>query len=88
MAGPRAVRYADPAFSDVRSLIAAAAPDRPERLAHPMFAEAEPCELLVDEIETIWGAIAAADDWSAFHEKLARIEGARIGWGLSPAAVA
>ena len=48
-----------------------------------MFAEAEPCELLIDEIESIWARIAETDDWSAFEQKLARIEAARAAWGLS-----
>ena len=82
MAGPRADLYADPAFLDFRALAAGFAPDRPERLAHPMFSAAEPCELLIDEIEAIWASIAATDDWSAFNTKLAEIEAARTGWGL------
>ena len=47
-----------------------------------MFAAAEPEELLYDEIETLWAAIADQDDWAPFHAKLARIEAARQAWGL------
>lgn len=32
-----------------------------------------PCTLLIDEIETIWDAIAAGDDWPLFAAKLALI---------------
>ena len=84
MAGPRADLYADAAFADFREQLAGFAPDRPGRLAHPMFAEAEPCELLYDEIEAIWARIAEADDWAPFAAKLARIEAARQAWDLSP----
>ena len=83
LAGPRGDLYADEGFADFRERIAAFAPDRPERLTHPMFAEAEPCELLVDEIEAIWARIEDADDWAPFEEKLARIGEARAAWGLA-----
>jgi serine/tyrosine/threonine adenylyltransferase len=33
----------------------------------------EPCTLLIDEIESIWSAIAHADDWSPFHAKISQI---------------
>ena len=51
--------------------------DRPERLALPYFARSEPQELLYDEIEAIWVAIAERDDWTAFHAKIAAIGEAR-----------
>ena len=65
--------------------MAAHAAERPDRLSHPYFARAEPEELLIDEIEAIWAAIAEADDWTAFDAKLARIETARQAWGFTPA---
>jgi uncharacterized protein YdiU (UPF0061 family) len=84
LAGPRgASLYAGPAFVEFRKLLAAYAPDRPERLADPYFARPEPEELLYDEIEAIWARIAEADDWSAFEAKLAAIERARLAWGLA-----
>ena len=58
-------------------------PVRPERLAHPYFTQSEPEELLIDEIEAIWADIDQRDDRTAFHAKLARIETARVAWGLS-----
>jgi hypothetical protein len=54
--------------------------DRPERIAGSYFSEAEPQELLYDEIEAIWAAIAGADDWGPFEAKLQRIEAARQAW--------
>jgi hypothetical protein len=53
------------------------------RLSQPYFAMLDPEELLYDEIEEIWSAIAARDDWAPFTAKLARIETARAAWGLS-----
>jgi uncharacterized protein YdiU (UPF0061 family) len=82
LAGPRGALYADPPFEEFRDLLAAYAPDRPERLADPWFARPEPEELLYDEIEAIWARVAEADDWAAFHAKLAALEAARAAWGL------
>ncbi len=82
LAGPRGDLYAQPGFAEFRRLLAQAEPDRPERLADPYFAQPEPEELLYDQIEALWAPIAEADDWSAFHEKLAGIEAARRAWGL------
>ena len=82
MAGPRAHLYGSEAFGDFRARLATFEADRPERLAHPMFAATEPEELLVDEVEALWSAIAERDDWSPLAAKLARLEAARVAWGL------
>ena len=82
MASPRRDIYAAEGFSEFRALLAEARPDRPERLAHAYFARPEPEELLIDEIEAIWAAIAERDDWSAFHAKLAAIETTRAAYAL------
>jgi uncharacterized protein YdiU (UPF0061 family) len=83
MSGPRAALYGGEAFVALRALLASRAPDRPVRLSQPYFAMLDPEELLYDEIEEIWSAIAARDDWAPFTAKLARIETARAAWGLS-----
>jgi len=83
LARPRAELYAEEPFAEFRQRLAAYGADRPERLAHPYFAQPEPEELLYDEIEALWAAISEADDWAPFHDKLARIETARVAWGLS-----
>ncbi len=85
LAGPRAGLYAAPPFAEFRERIATFDADRPERLADPYFAAPEPEELLYDQIEALWAPIAEADDWTAFHAKLARIEAARVAWRFSPA---
>jgi len=83
LSGPRADLYGQEAFSEFRRRLAGYAPERPERLDHPYFAQAEPEELLYDQIEALWAFIAEADDWTVFNEKLERIETARQAWGLS-----
>jgi uncharacterized protein YdiU (UPF0061 family) len=83
LAGPRAELYAGEAFADFRALLEVYETDRPERLSHPYFTQAEPEEMLIDEVEAIWAPIAQSDDWSAFNDKLARIETARQGYGIS-----
>lgn len=82
MAGSRAGLYTGEAFTEFRARLAGFEADRPERLDHPMFAAAEPEEMLVDEVEALWAAIAERDDWSPLAAKLERLEAARVGWGF------
>ena len=70
-ASEAAATYALPAFAPF--VEAAAAYADPRTLAHPYWADAEPCALLIAEVEAIWAPIAAADDWSAFDAKIAAI---------------
>jgi uncharacterized protein YdiU (UPF0061 family) len=79
----RATIYTSAAFDAFRARLADHAPDRSERLAAPYFAQPEPQELLYDEIEAIWSAIADRDDWGPFHAKLAGIEQARAALGVA-----
>jgi uncharacterized protein YdiU (UPF0061 family) len=85
MAGRRAHLYGGEAFTALRLLLAAREPDRPERLSHAVFQRPEPEELLYDEIEAIWGAIAERDDWTAFEDKLEAIETVGAAWDFRPA---
>jgi hypothetical protein len=71
--GPRAAFYAGDVFEAFRSALAAHAPDRPERLDRPAFAQAEPQDMLIDEVEAIWSGIAKRDDWSAFEAKITAV---------------
>jgi uncharacterized protein YdiU (UPF0061 family) len=82
LSGPRSDLYAQEGFAEFRQMLAGFTPERPGRLADPYFAQPEPEELLYDQIEALWAPIAAHDDWSAFHAKLAGIETARVAWGL------
>jgi uncharacterized protein YdiU (UPF0061 family) len=60
--------------------------ERPGRPDHPYFRGERPCTVLIDEVEAIWDPIAAADDWSAFHAKVAAIRdmGQALGLGMTP----
>ena len=68
---PAEATYALPVFQPfveaVGNFEPAAAP------AHAYFADPEPCSLLIDEIEAIWSAIDAQDDWQPFNAKIAAI---------------
>lgn len=83
LAGPRAGLYGTETFLDFRRRLAAFEPDRPERLADPVFQRPEPEELIVDEVEALWAPIAERDDWVPLYAKLDRIEAARVAYGLS-----
>ena len=47
---------------------------------HPLWSEAAPPMLLVEDVERIWSAIDTADDWSPLHEHIAKIR--RLGQAL------
>ncbi|WP_374342535.1 protein adenylyltransferase SelO [Phenylobacterium sp.] len=82
MSGPRAEIYNERQFANFRTLLAHTEPDRPERLQAAYFQRTEPQELLIDEIEALWAAIAERDDWGPFNAKLAAIEEARLAYSL------
>jgi uncharacterized protein YdiU (UPF0061 family) len=85
LAGPRKALYQGEAFDAFRFALFEHEPDAPERLEHPVFARPEPEEMLIDEVEAIWAAIEASDDWALFHDKLRRIEETRLAYGVTPA---
>jgi serine/tyrosine/threonine adenylyltransferase len=82
LSGPRAGLYESEAFRAFRARLADYAPDRPERLADPVFQRPEPEELIIDEVEALWAPIDQADDWEPLYAKLGRIEAAREAYGL------
>jgi uncharacterized protein YdiU (UPF0061 family) len=75
--GPRGDLYGNDEFLAFRAALAGREADRPARLDHAYFAQAEPVELIYDQIETLWAAIAERDDWAPFAAKLAGIEAMR-----------
>jgi uncharacterized protein YdiU (UPF0061 family) len=77
LGGPRGRLYQREAFDAFRFALFEHEPDRPERLERPAFAAAEPEEMLIDEVEAIWAAIDANDDWTPFRAKLDRLAVAR-----------
>ena len=80
--GPRARYYEGEAALIFRSILERFEPDRPARLGAPYFLQPDPEELLYDEIETIWAAIAEHDDWEPFEAKIGRIDAARRAYDL------
>jgi uncharacterized protein YdiU (UPF0061 family) len=70
---PHAALYRDPAFQPLKEILAAYVPADPARLDHSYFAGEGPCSLLIDEVEALWSAIAAHDDWQPLRDKLAAI---------------
>ncbi len=82
LSGPRAKHWQGEAFDAFRFALFEHEPDRPERLESPVFAQPEPQEMLIDEVEAIWAAIDADDDWSPLHKKLARLEASRTAKAL------
>ncbi len=83
LGGPRGKVYQGEAFDAFRYSLMEHEPLDPERLEHPMFRKAEPEEMLIDEVEAIWDAIAERDDWQPLNDKLARLEAARVAWNFT-----
>ena len=84
--GARAKLYRGEAATALRGLLEGYAPADPARLAHPVFARPEPEEMLIEEVETLWSAIAERDDWGPLHAKLERIDAAKDAYGLAATA--
>jgi uncharacterized protein YdiU (UPF0061 family) len=63
--------YLHPGFAALSAALAGHADA--DDLAHPYWADAAPCSLLIAEIEAIWAAIAERDDWMTFETKIAAI---------------
>ncbi|WP_454717946.1 protein adenylyltransferase SelO [Caulobacter segnis] len=82
LGGPRAGLYETETFKAFRHQLAGFEPDRPERLADPVFQRAEPEEMLIEEVEALWAPIAQDDDWTSLHAKLDRIEAAGSAYAL------
>ena len=45
--------------------------DRP--VTHPYWSDTEPCSMHIEEVESIWDAIAERDDWGPFEAKIAAV---------------
>ena len=53
-------------FVEFRSLLEG----RQHSFTHPYWSDAEPCSMHINEVESIWAAIAEHDDWSPFESKI------------------
>ncbi len=61
--------YAEP-WAEVREALA---PYAPRKDRSDAYWAGEPCSMLIDEVESIWSAIADNDDWSVLEAKVASI---------------
>jgi uncharacterized protein YdiU (UPF0061 family) len=82
--GRRDPAYDAAEFSPVRAGLEARADANDPRLKHPLFAREEPIDLLIEEVEALWGPIAEHNDWSALETKLREIEELRVALALNP----
>lgn len=64
------------AFADQLAVYSTSPPD------HPYWAEPNPQSLHIDEVESVWTAIADKDDWQPLYDKIAAIR--RMGAALIP----
>ena len=71
-ASPSAQFYATEGFAPLREALDRLEPEA-DALAHPYFSRPDPCTMLIDEVESLWAPIAAADDWAPLEAKLAAI---------------
>lgn len=70
-------------WDKVRTALASYTP-LPVGRTHPYFADAEPCSMLIEEVEAIWSTIDRDDDWAPFDAKVAAIR--RMGEALNAGA--
>jgi serine/tyrosine/threonine adenylyltransferase len=66
---PKDEAYRATEFDELRSLLHG----RQRPLTHPYWSDAQPCSMLIDEVESVWAAIADQDDWQPFEDKIAAI---------------
>jgi len=71
---PSAASYRTPEFARIEALFADFECSEPAVLESAYFERELPCTLLIDEIESLWSAIAERDDWSLYEAKLAEID--------------
>lgn len=84
LAGPNGEHYRGEAFEDFHGRLKAYAPADRTRLDHPYFQRVTPVTMLIDEVESLWAAIAEDDDWGPFRAKLADIAEMRAAYGFRP----
>jgi uncharacterized protein YdiU (UPF0061 family) len=81
LGGAAAGHYVGQRYEAFRAALDHHAPSHVERLDGEYFQRDEPCSMLIQEVESIWDAIAKADDWSKLDAKVAEIRamGAALG---------
>jgi serine/tyrosine/threonine adenylyltransferase len=74
-ASPQAALYADAAFAAVRDGLEQRTGSGDDgALSRAYFQRPTPTTMLIDDVETLWAAIAERDDWSLFDAKLRQID--------------
>jgi uncharacterized protein YdiU (UPF0061 family) len=63
----------EPYEGDEFRRLAALLKGRERSATHDYWSDEEPCSMHIDEVETIWSAIAERDDWSLLDSKVAAI---------------
>ena len=53
--------------------LAKAVEGRERAQSHPYWSDPEPCSMHIEELESIWSAIAERDDWRPFEDKVTAI---------------
>lgn len=83
LSGSRAALYAREDFAPLKAVLEKRDIAPAVRWDYPYFHRSEPATLVYDAIEALWEPIAARDDWSLFHSKLAEIAEAREAYGFA-----
>jgi uncharacterized protein YdiU (UPF0061 family) len=68
---PGAHLYPQEPFRDLAKLLEGRA--KPTARAHPYWSDDAPCSMHIEEVESIWAAIADHDDWEPFEGKVAAV---------------
>jgi uncharacterized protein YdiU (UPF0061 family) len=66
---PGAEKYPEDEFRYLATLLQG----RERRQTHPYWSDNAPCSMHIEEVEAIWTAIAEADDWRPFDDKVRAI---------------
>jgi uncharacterized protein YdiU (UPF0061 family) len=80
---PQAAAYARSDFAPVRAGFEARTRESARESLSLYWQRPTPVSLVIDEVETLWAAIAARDDWSLFDAKLADIGALKQALGVS-----
>ena len=61
--------YPQPAFRDLGGQLKG----RSRGVSHDYWSDADPCSMAIEEVESIWSAIAERDDWAPLEQKITAI---------------
>jgi hypothetical protein len=78
---PAGETYQDDAFEELRARLEG----QEGTLTHPYWSDPAPCSMLIEEVESIWSAIAEMDDWAPFESKIEAIR--RLGDAMTSSAM-